>query len=337
MASHDNPVQNVVTAAGRHQGRLVWALGLTGVFLVVEVLGGFWTGSLALLADAGHMLTDVGGVTLSLVAVWFARRPASPSNTYGYFRMEILAALANGVVLFGVAAVILYEAYQRLWSSAEILGGPMLVIAVVGLGVNLAAMWLLRGGAGESLNLRGAYLEVLGDALGSVGVIAAAVIIQTTGFTLADPLISAAIGLFILPRTWGLLRQAVHILMEGVPPHLDLGEIEAAIQAAHGVRTVHDLHVWTLTSGKEAMSAHVLVDDLADGQHILGDLQQLLRARFGIEHVTIQLESDRSPLVQIGRTPENATERPAHSGGDQVARATHPEPAATERDGGTRP
>ena len=335
MASHDNPVQNGATAAGRHQGRLVWALGLTGAFLVVEVLGGFWTGSLALLADAGHMLTDVGGLTLSLVAVWFARRPASPSNTYGYFRMEILAALANGVVLFGVAAVILYEAYQRIWSPAEILGGPMLAIAVVGLGVNLAAMWLLRGGAGESLNLRGAYLEVLGDALGSVGVIVAAVIIQTTGVTVADPLISAAIGLFILPRTWGLLRQAVHILMEGVPPHLDLGKVEAAMRAAHGVRTVHDLHVWTLTSGKEAMSAHVLVEDLADGQHILGDLQQLLRERFGIEHVTIQLESDRSPLVQIGGAPDSGAVPASPGNGAEPNRGQDRRPRATEADRGT--
>ncbi len=186
----------------------------------------------------------------------------------------------------------------------------MLVIAVVGLAVNLGAMVLLRGGAGQSLNLRAAYLEVLGDALGSVGVILAAVIIQATGFMVADPLISAGIGLFILPRTWGLLRQAVHILMEGVPPHLDPAEIESAMGAAHGVRTVHDLHVWTLTSGKEAMSAHVLVDDLADGQHVLGDLQQLLRERFGIEHVTIQLESDRSPLVQIG-TPRLARQIPS--------------------------
>jgi cobalt-zinc-cadmium efflux system protein len=337
MAPHDHPARPVDTATSRYQARLVWALGLTGAFLVVEVIGGVWTGSLALLADAGHMLTDVGGLTLSLLAIHFARRPPGPSNTYGYVRTEILAALANGVVLLGVAAFILYEAYRRIWTPPEILAGPMLVIAVLGLGVNLVGMWLLRGGAGESLNLRGAYLELLGDALGSVGVILAAVIIQTTGFTLADPLISAGIGLFILPRTWGLLRQAVHVLMEGVPPHLDLGEIEAAMRSAHGVRTVHDLHVWTLTSGKEAMSAHVLVDDLADGQHVLGDLQQLLRERFGIEHATIQLESDRSPLVQIGRTPENATERPARSGGDQVARATPPEPAATERDGGTRP
>jgi cobalt-zinc-cadmium efflux system protein len=290
------------TAAGRHFGRLVWALALTTTFLVVEVIGGVWTGSLALLADAGHMLTDVGGLVLSLVAVWFAQRPPSASNTYGYYRMEILAALANGLVLFGVAAVILYEAYRRIWALPEILAGPMLLIAVLGLAVNLVGMWLLHHGAGESLNLRGAYLEVLGDALGSIGVILAAVIIQTTGFTLADPIISAGIGLFILPRTWGLMRQAVHVLMEGVPPHLHPPTIEHAMQASHGVRAVHDLHVWTLTSGRDALSAHVRVDDLADGRHVLGDLQQVLHDRFGIEHVTIQLESDE-PLLQIGPPP----------------------------------
>jgi cobalt-zinc-cadmium efflux system protein len=291
------------TASARHVGRLVGALALTGGFLIVEVIGGLWTGSLALLADAGHMLADVGGLAMALVAVRFARRPATPANTYGYLRTEILAALANGLTLFATAALILYEAARRLLAPPEIETGPMLVIATVGLGVNLISMGLLRRGADESLTLRGAYTEVLSDALASLGVIAAAVIVRTTGFLLADPLVSAAIGLVILPRTWRLMGQAVHILMEGVPPHLDLVEIETAMRAAHGVRAVHDLHVWTLTSGKEALSAHVLVDDLADGGHVLGDLQQLLRERFGIEHVTIQLESDRSPLVQIGRAP----------------------------------
>jgi cobalt-zinc-cadmium efflux system protein len=303
-------------------GRLIWAAGLTGGFLVVEVVGALWTGSLALLADAGHMLADVGGLTLSLLAVRFARKPPTPAHTYGFLRMEILAALINGVVLFGVAALILYEAYRRLWAAPPILAGPMLVIAVLGLSVNLGGMWLLHRGAGESLTLRSAYLELLSDALGSLGVILAAVVIQTAGFLLADPLISALIALFILPRTWRLLRQAVHILMEGVPPHLDLGEIEAAMRGAHGVRTVHDLHVWTLTSGKEAMSAHVLVDDLADSQHILADLQHLLRQRFGIEHTTIQLESDRSPLLQIRHGQEDSSPSP---------RPSAPEPSAEGR------
>jgi len=302
VSPHAHGTHEPGTAAGRHLGRLTWTLALTATFLFVEVVGGLWTGSLALLADAGHMLTDVGGLMLSLLAVWFARRPPSPRNTYGYLRMEILAALANGVVLFVVAGAILYEAYQRLWAPPEILTGPMLAIAAVGLGANVVGIVLLRGGSAESLNVRGAYLEVLSDALGSVAVILAALIIRATGATWVDPAASAAIGLFILPRTWGLLRQAVHILLEGVPPHLDLREIESAMREAHGVRAVHDLHVWTLTSGTEAMSAHVVVDDLADGRHILGDLQLLLRERFGIEHTTIQLETDRSPVLQIGRT-----------------------------------
>ena len=296
-----------LTAADQHEGRLAWALGLTAFFLVVEVIGGLWTGSLALLADAGHMLSDVGGLTLTFLAVRFARKAPTPAHTYGYLRMEILAALANGTVLFGTAGFILYEAYRRFWAPPEVLARPMLVIAVIGLGVNLLGMWLLHGGGGRSLNLRGAYLELVSDALGSVGVILAAVIIQTTGFLLADPLISAGIGLFILPRTWGLMRQAVRILMEGVPPHLNVVEIEAAMREAHGVQAVHDLHIWTLTSGTEALSAHVLVDDLSDGRHVLGDLQQLLRDRFGIEHTTIQLETDRvSPVLQIGRPPDSA-------------------------------
>jgi cobalt-zinc-cadmium efflux system protein len=183
----------------------------------------------------------------------------------------------------------------------------MLVIAVAGLAVNLLGMWILRRGADGSLILQMARVELLSDALGSVAVIVAALIVQSTGVTLADPIASAVIGLFIIPRTWRVLRQAVHILMEGVPPHLDLREMTQAMREAHGVRAVHDLHVWTLTSGTEAMSAHVVVDDLADGRHILGDLQQLLRERFGIDHTTIQLETDRSPVLQIGRAGNGST------------------------------
>jgi cobalt-zinc-cadmium efflux system protein len=269
--------------------------------MVIEVIGGLWTGSLALLADAGHMLTDVGGLCMSLLAVWFAQRPPTPINTYGYLRMEILAALANGVVLFLVAGYIMYEALHRVWAPPEVQSGPMLIIAVLGLSINVLSMWLLHHGAEESLNIRGAYMEVLSDALGSVGVMVAAIIIQMTGFSLADPIISAAIGLFILPRTWALMRHTLHVLMEGVPLHLDIQEIEAAMITIPGVRGVHDLHVWTLTSGKEAMSGHVVVDDLALGDRLLRDLHKLLHERFGIEHTTIQLESE--PLVQIVGQP----------------------------------
>jgi cobalt-zinc-cadmium efflux system protein len=287
----------MASSASHHTERLGWTLGLTVGFMVIEVIGGLWTGSLALLADAGHMLTDVGGLGMSLLAVRFAQKPPTALNTYGYFRTEILAALANGVVLFLVASYILYEAFHRVWAPPQIQSGPMLIIAVLGLGVNLLGIALLHHAAGESLTIRGAYMEVFSDALGSVGVIVAAVIIQATEFFLADPLISAAVGLFILPRTWVLMRQALHILMEGVPPHLNVPEIEAAMTTVLGVRAVHDLHVWALTSGKDAMSSHVVVDDLAAGDRILRDLHTLLHERFGIEHTTIQLELE--PLVQI--------------------------------------
>jgi cobalt-zinc-cadmium efflux system protein len=293
----------MASSTSHHTGRLLGALGLTASLMGIEIVGGLWTGSLALLADAGHMLTDVGGLSMSLLAVWFAQKPPTTENTYGYLRAEILAAVANGVVLFLVAGYILYEAVLRVWAPPEIRAGPMLAIAVLGLGVNLLGMGLLHHGAGTSLNIHGAYLEMLSDTLGSIGVIVAAVIIQSTGFYLIDPLSSAAIGLFILPRTWALVRQALHILMEGVPPHLNIREIEAAMTTVPGVHAVHDLHVWTLTSGKEAMSSHVVVDDLAAGHRILGALHTLLHERFGIEHTTIQLESE--PLVQLMPRPDN--------------------------------
>jgi cobalt-zinc-cadmium efflux system protein len=292
----------MASSASRHTRQLTGALALTAGFMMIEVIGGLWTGSLALLADAGHMLTDVGGLSMSLLAVWFAQKPPTSMNTYGYLRTEILAALANGITLFLVAGYILYEAFQRVWAPPVILSGPMLIIAVLGFGVNLLGMGLLHHGAGESLTIRGAYMEVLSDALGSIAVIVTAIVIQTTGFYLIDPLSSAAIGLFILPRTWALMRQALHILMEGVPPHLDIREIDTAMSTTPGVRAVHDLHVWTLTSGKEAMSSHVVVDDLASGDRILRDLHKLLHERFGIEHTTIQLESE--PLVQLLSRPD---------------------------------
>ncbi len=304
--SHDRRLR---TAAGRHARALAWALALTSGFLVVEVAAGFWTGSLALLADAAHMLTDAGALALALFAAWFAGKPPTPTKTYGYYRVEILAAVVNALVLLAISAAILYEAYRRFIAPPDVLGGPMIGVAAVGLVVNLAGMWLLRAGAHESLNVKGAYLEVLSDALGSLGVLLAGLILVTTGWRLADPLIAAGIGLFIIPRTWGLLRQAVHVLLEGTPPHVNLAEMEAVMQTVPGVRGVHDLHVWALTSGKYAMSAHVLVDDLAAGDRALRTLHALLHARFDIDHTTIQLESE--PLVQI------AMRRPVSSSRDR--------------------
>jgi cobalt-zinc-cadmium efflux system protein len=287
------------TAAARSRGRLLTTLGVTAAFLVVEVLGAVWTGSLALLADAGHMLTDVGGLALALFATWIAGRPPTPAKSYGYYRAEILAALVNALVLLAVAGAILVEAYRRLRAPPDVLGGPMLAIAVVGLAANLGCAWLLHADAGRSLNVRGAYLHVLGDALSSVGVVVAAAVVVATGWTVADPLASGAIALIIVPRTWGLLRQAVNVLLEGTPTHLDVGEIEAAIRRAPGVRRVHDLHVWTLTSGREAMSAHVVVEDVGASDRLLRELHEVLHARFGIDHTTIQLETEPPVVLRI--------------------------------------
>ncbi|MBS7545326.1 cation diffusion facilitator family transporter [Ancylobacter oerskovii] len=280
----------LVTAGGRHKRSLYLALALTFSFMVVEVVGGLWTGSLALVADAVHMLTDAGGLVLALVAIRFAERPATPGNSYGYVRMEVLAALANAVVLLVVTVFILYEAWQRLLNPPEIIGGPMLAVAVAGLAVNLVSMRLLSAGSSESLNVKGAYFEVLADMLGSLGVILAAVIVMFTGWTLVDPLVGAGIGLFIVPRTWILLKGAVHILMEGTPPDIDLARIEAALMAIEGVEAVHDLHVWTLTSGMDAMSGHVVVRDMARARATLAAAQAAMQAEFGLSHLTIQIE-----------------------------------------------
>ena len=287
------------THGSLHKRRLLAVFGLTAAFLVVEAAVGLWTGSLSLLADATHMLVDAGGVLLSLLAVWFAERPATPAKTYGYYRVEILAALVNGVVLCVMAIAILVATYERMWQPPHVPGGPILAVAFLGLVVNLASLWLLHAGAHESLNVRSAYLEVLGDAVSSGVVIVAGAVILLTGWMWADPVAGALIALFILPRTWALLRQAVNILLEGAPPHLDVREIEDAMAAAPAVRRVHDLHVWTLTSGREAMSAHVVVEAGAPSDRILEDLHLILHARFGIDHTTIQIETEPAPLIQI--------------------------------------
>jgi len=285
--------------ASRSRRALVGALALSSTVLVVEIIGSLWTGSLALAADAGHMFADVGGLGLALFASWIAARPPTPAKTYGYQRAEILAALLNSLVMMALAAVILYEAYHRLSEPRAVPGGPLLVIGVLGLGANLASMWMLRRDAHASLNVRAAYLEVLGDALGSLGVLVAAVVLMTTGWTPIDSLVSVAIGLLIVARTWRLLSQVVNVLLEGTPPHLDVTEIEIAMRAVAGVRRVHDLHVWTLTSGREAMSAHVVVDDTGESNRLLDELHRVLHARFGVDHTTIQLEREPQAPLQI--------------------------------------
>jgi cobalt-zinc-cadmium efflux system protein len=299
MSTHAGHAHDRATAAARSRPVLALTLALTCSFLVVELIAGFWTGSLALLADAGHMLTDAAAVALALFATWIAARPPTPAKTYGYYRAEILAALVNALILLIVAGAILTEAWRRWEAPASVLAGPMAVVAATGLGVNLVCARLLHRGASASLNVRAAYLEVLGDAFSSLATLIAAGVVLATGWTRADPIASAAISLLIVPRTWALLRQAVNVLLEGTPPHLELAEIESAMCAIPGVRRVHDLHVWTLTSGREAMSAHVVVADVRESERLLEALHALLHARFGIDHTTVQLETEPPPVLRI--------------------------------------
>ncbi|WP_431203241.1 cation diffusion facilitator family transporter [Bradyrhizobium betae] len=283
---------SVGTAGAKHAKRLAWALAMTATYMIAEVIGGLVTGSLALLADAAHMLTDVGGLALALLAIRFAAREATPQRTFGYLRMEVLSALANAVVLLLLTVYILYEAYQRFQSPPEVLSGPMLIVAAVGLAVNLVSMWLLSSGSSESLNVKGAYFEVLSDMLGSIGVIVAALLMMWKGWVLADPIIGAGIGLFIVPRTWSLLSQVTHILMEGTPPNVDTAAIEKKLLAIPGTVAVHDLHVWTVTSGFDAMSCHLVVADMSAGREALREARNLMKAEYGIEHTTIQIEDE---------------------------------------------
>jgi cobalt-zinc-cadmium efflux system protein len=284
--------------------RLLIVFFLTLTYLIVEVVGGLWTGSLALLADAGHMLTDVGGLAIALSAMWFAERPPTPQKSYGYYRIEILAALVNAVLLIFISFYILYEAYRRLITPPPILALPMMAVAVVGLIVNLIGMRLLHAGSKESLNLKGAYLEVLSDMLSSIGVIIAAIVMLTTGWYLADPIINVGIGLFILPRTWGLLKQAVNILMEATPEHINLEEVGEAMAQFAGIKEVHDLHIWTLTSGKYALSAHVTISSLQEWPFIQNLLEALLVDRFQIDHTTLQVPVKPGHRIEEIRFPK---------------------------------
>jgi cobalt-zinc-cadmium efflux system protein len=278
-------------ACGRNKRLLQAILALNSLLIAVEVAGAALSGSLALLADAGHLLTDAAGLALALLALHFSERPATPERTYGYYRVEILAAFTNSVVLIGVSLLILYEAWQRLRNPPEVAAGVMIAVASGALAVNVAGALLLRRAAGDSLNMRAAYLEVLSDALASLGVIVAAVVVKTTGWLYADPLISALIGLAILPRTWGLLKEAVGVLLEGTPSDVNLAALREAIGSVPGVAGVHDLHVWTLTSGVHAMSVHAVLGDEAAHQAVLADVRQCVARGFRIAHVTVQIES----------------------------------------------
>jgi cobalt-zinc-cadmium efflux system protein len=282
--------EHVRSAAAAHRGRLTAVFVITVTVLVVEVVGAVLSGSLALLADAGHMLADAAGIGLALLAVRFAARPATPQRTFGYYRIEILAAVVNAVLLFGVAGFVLLEAWRRLTDPPEVASGLMLAVALVGLAANAVSLWLLRGGQQHSLNLRGAYLEVWGDLLGSVAVLVAAAVIAITGFEAADPVASAVIGMLILPRTWRLLREAVDVLLEAAPKGVDLAEVRRHLVETPGVADVHDLHAWTITSGLPVLSVHVVIDRGADAGVVLDGLAACLAGHFDIEHSTFQLE-----------------------------------------------
>lgn len=287
------------SAATAHRGQLVAVMGLSLSILVIEAIGGIAANSLALLADAGHMFTDVAGLGMALLAIWFAGRSPTNGRTYGYLRLEILAAVANAVLLFGVAAFILIEAWRRLSEPPEIASGLMLAVALVGLAANAVSLFLLRDAQRESLNMRGAYLEVMGDLIGSAAVIVAAIVITVTRWTGADAVASALIGLLILPRTLGLLREATDVLLEATPKGVDMDQVRRHILDAPGVVDCHDLHAWTITSGMNVVSAHVILAEGADPAKALDALCNCLSDNFDIEHSTFQLETaDRRRLEE---------------------------------------
>jgi cobalt-zinc-cadmium efflux system protein len=270
-------------------GRLRIALVLTAVFLVAEVVGGLLSNSLALLADAGHMLTDVAALSLSLFVAWFSARPETPSKTYGYLRWEILAAFINGAALLVVSCWIIWESILRLRAPEPVADGLMLGVAAAGLLVNVVAAWVLRPSAETSLNMRGAYLHVLGDLLGSVATVAAALIVRYTGWLTADPVASLLMTALIMRGAWSLVRESIDVLLESTPAHISLGTVREQLEAIPGIESVHDLHVWSVTSTMIAMSAHAIVREPERHQHVLEHVHDAMRL-FGIDHVTVQLE-----------------------------------------------
>ncbi|HEX5386759.1 MAG TPA: cation diffusion facilitator family transporter [Gemmatimonadales bacterium] len=304
-----------VRPSARPPVRLLWSvLALTGAFMIVEVIGGWLSGSLALLADAGHMLTDVGALGLSLFAARIALRPADEAKTYGYQRWEIIAALVNGAALVAITVWVVVEAVRRISNPSPIRPGLFLAVAVAGLIVNVVSLSLLHGAREGNLNTRGAYLHILGDALGSVGAIVAAVIVWATGNTIADPVLSIALALLILVGAWRLVRESTDVLLEAVPKGISLGEVERCMRGVAGVTAVHDLHVWTVASGMVAMSGHAVVPDLRTHPGVLDGIQAEM-ARLGIGHVTVQLE------VEDGCVEPVVPLRPHHP--DAQAHAHH--------------
>lgn len=280
---------HAIPTGTENERRLKIALGLTGTFLIIEVIGGLWTGSLALLSDAAHMLTDVMALIIALLAIRIGKRAADDRRTFGYKRFEILAAALNAVVLFLVAFYILYEAYQRFQNPPDIEAGWMMAVAVAGLIINIISMRMLAKSSEHSLNVKGAYLEVLSDMVGSIGVIAAALIIKFTGWWQVDPILAVLIGFWILPRTWKLLSESINILLEGVPLGVDMKKLQADLKALPGIVEVHDLHVWAITSGSNSVTAHLLIASDAAGVALMEQAQAVVKAH-GIEHSNFQIE-----------------------------------------------
>jgi len=314
----------------RHEKPLWWALGLTATFLLVEVAGAFLTNSLALLSDAAHMATDTLALMIALVAVRLSRRPPDARRTYGYARMEAIGAAINGGLLFVVAGYILWEAVQRFRQPPEVASTGMLAIAAVGLVINLISMRLLKAGAGESLNMKGAYLEVWSDMLGSVAVIIGALTIRVTGWQIVDPILAVLIGLWVLPRTWILLREAFNVLMEGVPKGIELSRVRQAMRRTPGVRDIHDLHVWALGSSTPALTAHVVADDGVDAEVLRATLCKSLEEEFGIHHTTLQMESGHcgaepcAPGVGHGHGHAHDSHDHDHDHQEQESESPHP-------------
>jgi cobalt-zinc-cadmium efflux system protein len=271
--------------------RLAIVTVLTAVYMIAEGVGGWWTGSLALFADAGHMLADVAALSLALIAVWFGTRPATPGKTFGYHRLEILAAFINGIALVVIAFLIFYEAYLRWLAPTPVRSIPMILVAAGGLGVNLICARLLHSERHDDLNVRGAWLHIMSDALGSVGAIVAGVIIALSGRYAADPVISVLIGGLIIWSSWHLIGEATNVLLEGTPAHINLAAVEETILQTDGVAEVHDLHVWTITSGRDALSAHVVHAESISQAVLLQELRTKLHDRFGVDHLTLQMET----------------------------------------------
>ena len=275
----------------RERSNLLFALAITASVMVAEVIGGWLSNSLALLSDAGHMLVDVMAISLAIFAFRLSSKPATPERSYGYYRAEILAALLNGMVLILVSLYIFYQAYQRIYSPPQIRPISMLLVATIGLAANLSGIWLLSGSR-QSLNVRGAYLHMWSDTISSLGVIGAGLIILLTGWAMVDPLVSIGIGGIILVGAYRLVKEAVDILMESTPKGIKLLEVHRAISAVEGVKEVHDLHIWTITSGMPSLSAHLTLQEshCQNPERVLIGVQRLLQERFGIEHTTLQLE-----------------------------------------------